>query len=165
MPHLGHGNGNGHADDGDEEPTETSALLCADIDFSKVSGPRLSAGSPAQTWKRDWLCGPRERGKVLLDPVAATAAARCAGCEEGGAADHRHEQRKHADSQVPVYPLVHEIRIDIVAHIGELELIPCIPADRRHAVDLRPANRARLDVHDHPPSDGQVHCAAEPQRW
>lgn len=83
MPHQGHGNGNGHADDGDEEPTETSALLCADIDFSKVSGPRLSAGSPVQTWKRGWLCGPPERGKVLLDssPQAGCAPLRGKGAQ------------------------------------------------------------------------------------
>lgn len=69
---------------------------------------------------------------------------------------------KEVDTQVPVYPLVHEIRIDIVAHIGELFSHRCA-ADRRHAVDVRSTGGAGLDVHDHPSSDGQVHRAAEPQ--
>lgn len=61
MPHQGHqglhhGNGHGHdshdghhghhghdyAEDCDEEANETSALLCADVDFSKVSAARPS---------------------------------------------------------------------------------------------------------------------------
>lgn len=61
MPHQGHqglhhGNGHGHdshdghhgyhghdyAEDCDEEANETSALLCADVDFSKVSAARHS---------------------------------------------------------------------------------------------------------------------------
>lgn len=85
MPHQGHqaghhGNGHGHdshdghhglhshdyADDCDEEANETSALLCADVDFSKVSAPRRQVKEQEVRQDRRLAVAGKGVGDVLL---------------------------------------------------------------------------------------------------